>query len=100
MAVGKAIWVLVHSPIQKHMFISELEWILLPPMALKQYRVRVHSGVSVDEACWAHLSDDAETALKAGVRRVRPPKPGPAAPTSGSSTPSLPSAAATRVWRH
>lgn len=69
-AVGKAIWVLVHSPIHKHMFISELEWMLLPPIALKQYRVWVRSGVPVAYACWAHLSDDAEVALKAGVRRV------------------------------
>lgn len=69
-AVGKAIWVLVHSPIHKHMFISELEWMLLPPIALKQYRIWVRSGVPVAYACWAHLSDEAEAAMKSGVRRV------------------------------
>jgi len=71
-AIGKAMWVLLHSPIHKHMFITELEWMLLPPIAMKQYRIWQRGGVPVAYACWAHLSDDAEAALKAGVRRVAP----------------------------
>lgn len=50
--------------------ISELVWMLLPTIALKQYRAWVRSGVPVSHACRSHLSGDAEVALKAGVRRV------------------------------
>lgn len=50
--------------------ISELVWMLLPAIALKQYRAWVRTGVPVSHACRSHLSGNAEVALKAGVRRA------------------------------
>jgi hemolysin-activating ACP:hemolysin acyltransferase len=52
--------------------IGKAIWVLLPPIAMKQYRIWQRAGVPVAYACWAHLSDETEAALKAGVCRVAP----------------------------
>ncbi len=70
--LGQAAGVMMHSPLHKHMFVQDLEWLLMPPIGLKQFRLWRRDNLPVAFASWAFLNDEAATRLAAGVRRLAP----------------------------
>lgn len=70
--LGNAVWLLTQVPTHKHLFISDLEWLLLPAIALNQFRLWRKGNIPVAFATWAYMSDEAEARMKEGVRRIAP----------------------------
>ncbi len=65
--LGEMVWVMSQSPVYKRMAIGDLEWMLMPPMLLNQYRV-FHAGAQpVGFALWAQLSEAVEKRLNESV---------------------------------
>jgi len=71
-ALGQATFVMMASPVHKHLFLTDLEWLLLPPIAANQYRIFRANNRPVGLATWALLTEESEDRLKAGQRRLRP----------------------------
>lgn len=69
---GNAVWLLTQAPTQKHLFITDLEWLAIPPVGLDQFRLWRQGNLPVAFATWAYLSEDAEKRLMEGVRRLSP----------------------------
>ena len=70
--LGQAAWVMMHSPVHKHMFVGDLEWLLVPPIGLKQFRLWRRETIPVAFASWAFLGEEQAARLASGVRRLAP----------------------------
>jgi len=71
--LASAIALMTASAPHRHLFIADLEWALLPPIALRQCRVFVRGGrPPVGFASWAFVSDEVEARLKAGQTKLKP----------------------------
>ena len=70
--LGEITWLLTQSPTHKHFALADLEWLVMPPLLLEQYRVFHGETTPVGVALWASLSAEAEAKLNAGVGRLRP----------------------------
>lgn len=68
--MGDALWLMQHSAAHKHLFITDIDWMLVPPVALEQYRLWKRDNLPVAFATWGYLSPDAESRLLTGVRNV------------------------------
>lgn len=63
---------LCHSQWHKFLFISDIEWLVLPPVALGQYRLLRRNGQPIAYASWACVSQEVDARLEAGNLRLRP----------------------------
>lgn len=70
--LGQVTWLMSQTATHKHMFISDLEWMVIPAIALGQFRLWRQGGLPVAYASWAYLSDEAAARAKEGVRRLAP----------------------------
>lgn len=75
--LGEVAWLLSQSPGHKHFAIADLEWMVMPPILLEQFRVFHGDEHPLGFALWAYLSEDAEARLTAtvdagGGARLRP----------------------------
>lgn len=71
-ALGEAVHLLVSSPQHKHLFLTDLEWALIPAVMLGQFRIFRSQGRAVGLALWASVSDEVNDRLAAGVSRLAP----------------------------
>ena len=67
--LGQAAWVMMHSPAHKHMFISDLEWLPVPPIGLKQFRLWRRDNLPVAFASWAVLNEDVAARFADSVKQ-------------------------------
>lgn len=70
--LGQVAWLMVHSPVHKHMFMTDLEWLALPPIQLNQFRIFRKEGKPVAFASWALLSKEVEQEMYDGRRKLKP----------------------------
>lgn len=70
--LGEMVWILTQSPVHKHFTLADLEWMIMPPLLLEQYRVFHGEQTPVGFALWAYLSVEAEAKLEAGAQKLRP----------------------------
>ncbi|MBF0454695.1 MAG: toxin-activating lysine-acyltransferase [Magnetococcales bacterium] len=70
--LGQVAGLMIASPNHKHFFLSDLEWLVVPPVMLRQCTLFRHQGRPVGYASWAYLSEEAENRIKAGHPRLRP----------------------------
>ena len=70
--LGEITWLFSQSATHKHFAIGDLEWMVMPPLMLEQYRVFRGEASPVGVAFWAFLSEEAEAKLEAGGTRLRP----------------------------
>ncbi len=62
---GEAVALLVASPKHRDLSISDLEWILIPAIALKQFRIfRKEGRQPVGVALWGYLDAESEVRLE------------------------------------
>lgn len=66
--IGEITWLLTQSPLHKHLAISDLEWMLMPPVLLNQFKIYHNEDQPVGVALWGYLSPEAEQRLKAASR--------------------------------
>ncbi|MGL4094406.1 toxin-activating lysine-acyltransferase [Agrobacterium cavarae] len=72
-AVGHAVWLMSRSPLHKHLMITDIEWLVTPPIILGQFRLWEKSGNPLAFASWAYLNDEAEERIVTnGIRRLLP----------------------------
>lgn len=71
--LGDITWILTQSPMHKHFALSDLEWMVMPPLLLEQYRIfRDDNHKPVGVAFWAYLTPEVEAKLQAGQTRIMP----------------------------
>ncbi len=66
--IGEVVWLMSQSPAHKHLSLGDLEWMLMPPVILGQYKLFREDDKPVGAALWGYLSDEAATRLKAAGR--------------------------------
>lgn len=71
-AVGHAIWLMTQSPIHKHLFIADMEWLLLPAIAAGQFRLWRKDNLPLAIATWGFLNEEAEQRMISGKGRLAP----------------------------
>lgn len=70
--LSSAIGLMIASPRHRHLFLADLEWVLLPPLALKQFRLFTKDGRPVAFATWAFVSEEVAARLEAGAGKLKP----------------------------
>lgn len=70
--LASAIVLLGASPRHRHLFIGDLDWAVLPPIALKQFRLFAKDGRPLAYGCWAFVSDEVDARLKIGQIKLKP----------------------------
>ena len=66
------IWLLSQSQTHRFMFIADLEWAILPPYRLRQFRIFRNSKTPMALATWAAVSDPVLERMKRVGPRLRP----------------------------
>lgn len=70
--LGEITWLLSQSPIHRQLFIGDLEWFLMPPLLLEQYRIFYGHDRPVAVAIYAKVSEEVSRRLEAGGHKLRP----------------------------
>ncbi|CAL80517.1 RTX toxin-activating lysine-acyltransferase (type I secretion system) [Bradyrhizobium sp. ORS 278] len=70
--LGQVVWLMMNMPRYRHVFLADLEWMVLPPILLNQYRLFRAGDHIVAFAAWAYLSEEAEARLQEPNPRLAP----------------------------
>ena len=71
--LGEIVWLFTQSPVHKTLFISDLEWCVMPAILLEQFRIFYRNGQPGGLVLWASVSGETEARLAAGgPARLRP----------------------------
>jgi cytolysin-activating lysine-acyltransferase len=70
--LGEIVSLLAQSPAHKHLFVSDLDWFIGPPMMLGQFRVIYADERPAALVLWASVSEEVEKELIAGRMRLKP----------------------------
>ena len=70
--LGQVAYLFMSSPTHKHLFMTDLEWLVVPPLRLRQFRLFRRKNAPVAYASWAALTEEAEKRLLSGVRKLQP----------------------------
>lgn len=71
-ALGQVVWLMRQSELHRHLFLADLDWLVLPAIQLKQFRLIRKDNVPIAYASWAYLNEDAAARLTSGEKRLRP----------------------------
>lgn len=72
MVLGQILMLMMDSPQHKYMFISDLDWILRPPLQLRQFRLYRQDDRPRSYISWGFLSPEVENRLLKEDSRLRP----------------------------
>lgn len=72
--LGQMTWLLSQSPPHKHLFITDIDWYLLPAIRSGQFRVWIQGGQPVGFALWANVDDEIHASMEGGLTKVPPGK--------------------------
>lgn len=75
--LGEVVWLLTRSDAHKHLFLTELDWLVMPALQLRQFRIWRHENQPVAFASWAYLSDEAAERFVAEAKSGRMGRIGP-----------------------
>lgn len=70
--LGEICWLMTQSPVHKQMFLSDLEWFIMPAILLEQFRIFNGPQHPVGVALWARVSDETQARLIDGAFKLRP----------------------------
>lgn len=74
--LGQIVSLMGQSPSHRHIFLADLEWLVLPPLTKRQVRIwrrRTERGAApVVYASWAMVTEEVEQRLLQGQHRLRP----------------------------
>lgn len=70
--LGPVVWLYARAPEKKFFFLSDTDWLLLPPIVLDQCRLFMKAGIPHAFFTWAFVSDAVDKRLRSGVPRVAP----------------------------
>lgn len=63
---------MMDSPAHQHLFLSDMKWLVVPPVLQKQFRIYRNNGVPFAYASWAFLNEEAGERMKKDQHRLRP----------------------------
>jgi cytolysin-activating lysine-acyltransferase len=63
-AMGEFVWLMSQSPVHKRLTIEDLEWLLMPPLLLSQFKIYYDEAQPIGAVLWGYLNEEAETRLK------------------------------------
>ena len=69
---GEIVWLFSQSPKHKNFFVSDLEWLVMTPIMLRQFRVFYAPDRPIGVALWGYVNDAVEERLKTGQARMAP----------------------------
>ena len=69
---GQAVWLMTQSPAHRNLFLSDLEWMVMPALLLRQFRVFPGKEQPIGLALWGKVSDEADARLQTGNVRMSP----------------------------
>ena len=59
--MGEIVWLMSQSSIHRYLSLADLEWLLMPPILLRQYKLYRDEGQKpIAAALWAYLSEESE----------------------------------------
>lgn len=70
--LGAAVWLMLSSSAHKHLFVTDFEWLVVPPILAKQFRLFRRDNVPVGFISWALLDDEAEARIINGSVKLAP----------------------------
>lgn len=70
--LGHAMWLMAQSAAHRHLFIVDLEWALIPPVALGQFRLWRRQNMPIGFASWGFLTPEADARVAGGNPRLQP----------------------------
>lgn len=59
-AFGQIVWLMTQSPQHRDLSVSDLEWLVMPPVLLRQFKVFLKDGKPIAVILWARFSPEAE----------------------------------------
>ncbi len=69
--IGDMVWLMGQSSGHKYLTLSDLEWMVMPPVLWEQYKIyRDENQRPVGIALWAYLSEEAENKIQSGGKIV------------------------------
>jgi cytolysin-activating lysine-acyltransferase len=72
-AIGHAIWLMSRSPLHRHLMVTDIEWLLMPPIMLNQFHMWQDQGRPHGFASWAYFGEEQEERIaNKGIRRLMP----------------------------
>lgn len=84
--LGHVAWLMTQSQLHRHLFVTDLEWLVMPALALNQFRIwhgpaQQTGGVPASQvqgnkmpigfASWGYLDEEAEARIKQGIKQLR-----------------------------
>lgn len=70
--LGEIIWLMTRSANHRYFFISDLEWMVLQPVSLGQFRIFHGEEFPVGVLFWAYVNGAVEDRLQQGITRLSP----------------------------
>jgi len=70
--IGMVAGLMMDSPMHQHLFLADMKWLVIPAVALQQYRIFRKDGIPVAYVSWAMISEETEARLMEGKMRLRP----------------------------
>ena len=71
-AVGKIVWLMGQSKTHQAHDIADIHRVVLPPVALQQFRLWEHDGYPVGYMSWALFNEETEAGYLDGTRYIQP----------------------------
>src|SRR2546429_7884878 len=70
--LGQVAWLMMQSPVHRHLFLADLEYRVAPPLMLQQFRLYRRDNVPVAFVSWALLTEEVEKRVQSGAWRLQP----------------------------
>ena len=70
--IGSIVQLYMLSPAHRHLFFSDLEWMVIPAITHRQMRLIQRGGKPFAYVSWAFLNEEGKQRITAGVPRLKP----------------------------
>ena len=70
--LGEITWLMSQSQAHKNFFISDLEWMVMTPILLQQFRVFYSKDRPIGCILWGKVNEEVASRLSAGNARLKP----------------------------
>ena len=70
--LGEIVWLMTQSAEFRQYLVADLEWLAMPPILLRQFRLFYHEGRPAAAVLYARVSEEVGCRLDAGAPTLRP----------------------------
>lgn len=69
---GSISWLMLQSQAHRYLFISDYEWLIMPALQLKQFKIVRQDNVPIAYISWAFINEESENRIKQGSPKLAP----------------------------